>query len=78
MGDDSRSFSFEWRRAEHAEVTGLLVRERFRSGVWRILLGVIAMILVLAVVVVVASLVLGDLGSALRLGAPSPPWSADF
>lgn len=30
MGDDSRSYSFEWRRAEHAEVTGLSATRRLR------------------------------------------------
>lgn len=61
-------YTFDWRLGEHAHVIGLLVRERFRSGLWRVIRLLVISVLAVAAVGTVASGLLGDLASALRLG----------
>lgn len=66
---ESPVYTFDWRLKEHAHVTSLLVRERFQSGVWRGVRWFVVIVLALATVATLASALLGDFGSALRLGA---------
>jgi hypothetical protein len=66
--NDPPVYTFDWQLREHAQVIGLLVRERFGSGVWRVVRWLVVIVLALATVVTVASALLGDFGSALRLG----------
>ena len=65
MNEPGRSYTFDWRPEEHAEVTALLLRQQFDAGGWRALRWVAVLILVLATVVVLASAFLGDIGSVL-------------
>ena len=62
------TYSFDWRLREHAHVVRLLMQERLGSGIWRVMRWAVVIILALATVLVVASALLGDFGSALRLG----------
>lgn len=66
----TKTYSFDWRRKEHAQVTSLLIREQFSSGIWRVVKWAVIAVLILGTLVVVASAVLGDLASAMRLA----PW----
>ncbi len=62
------SYTFDWRRAEHAEVTAFLVRELFLSGVARAFQWIAFAAVALAVLLAVAGAASGDLGPALRIG----------
>lgn len=64
---DSWSYTFDWRRKEHAAVTEILVRERFGSG-WRKTFGwFIVVVLALGTVLAALSAIWGDFGSTLSL-----------
>jgi hypothetical protein len=65
---DSTIYTFDWKVEEHAHVVGLLVRERFQSGVWRVIRWLVVVILSLATIATLASLLLHDYSSAARLG----------
>lgn len=65
---DSTIYTFDWQLREHAGVVGLLVRERFQSGVWRMIRWLVVVILALATIATLASLLLHDYSSAARLG----------
>ncbi len=62
------SFTFDWRPGEHAHVTGLLIREQFSSGVWRLLKWTLVLVLVLSAAMTMATAAAGDLTSTLQLG----------
>jgi hypothetical protein len=62
------TYSFDWQLREHAHVVRLLMQERLGSGIWRVMRWAVVIILALATVLAVASALLGDFGSALRLG----------
>jgi hypothetical protein len=68
--NDTKTYTFDWRRREHAHVTSLLVREQFSSGIWRVLKWAVIAVLLFAALVAVASALLGDLASATLLA----PW----
>jgi YcxB-like protein len=63
-----RSYTFRWTPSDHARVTSLLVREQFSSGVWRVLKWGVVGVVVLAGLVTVASIVMGQGRSVLPLG----------
>ncbi len=67
MTTDLRSYTFDWRRDEHARVTSLLFREQLRSGIWRLGKWIIALVVILGAMLCVATAMLGDLASTLRL-----------
>jgi hypothetical protein len=68
--NETRTYTFDWRRREHAHVTSLLIREQFSSGVWRVFKWVVIVVLLVAATVAIASALLGDLASAMLLA----PW----
>jgi hypothetical protein len=70
MNGESLSYEFDWRAEDHAAVTGLLVREQFRSGIPRLAKWVVVVLVAFAALVAAATAVLGDWDSTLRL-APS-------
>ena len=63
-----RRYTFDWRPSEHARVTSVLVREQFGSGVWRVLKWVVVGIVIVAALVTVATVALGDWRSAFLVG----------
>lgn len=67
MVTDSRSYTFDWQPKEHAQVTRLLVREHFGSGIWRLAKWIVIGIVALAALLTVALIVLGDPAPAMRL-----------
>jgi hypothetical protein len=68
MTIEDRSFTFDWRRKEHARVTSLLLTEQVERGIGRILKFAIAAFLVFAAVVTAAAAISGDMTSTLQLG----------
>jgi hypothetical protein len=65
---DFPTYTFDWQLKEHAHVIALLMRERLESGAWRVVRWAVVIILALATVLAGASALLGDFGSAIRLG----------
>jgi hypothetical protein len=64
---EGRTYTFDWRPKEHAQVTRLLVREHFGSGIWRVAKWAVIGIVALAALLTVALFALGDPASAMRL-----------
>lgn len=67
MNDRPQSYTFDWRRSEHARVSTMLVREQFRTGAWRVMKWVVVAIVVLAWLLSIILALLGDVASGLRL-----------
>ena len=61
------SYTYDWRPAEHARVTALLVQEQFASGFRRVLKWAVIVLLVLGAIVALASLASGDVTGAMQL-----------
>jgi hypothetical protein len=68
--NDTKTYTFDWRRREHVHVTSLLVREQFSSGIWRAVKWAVIAVLLVAATVAIGSALLGDLASAMLLA----PW----
>ena len=59
------SYTFDWRRREHADVVSLLLREIFATGFRRVLKWMVIVILMLEGLYVVVMVALGDVRSVL-------------
>lgn len=68
MKEAAFSFTFDWRAAEHARVTALLIREQFSSGVGRVLRWVVVLVLVLSASLTLALVAAGDWTFVAQLG----------
>jgi hypothetical protein len=64
----SVSYTFDWRRQEHARVSTLLVRELFGRGVRRVLKWIVVAVWTAGVLLAAVGIGLGDVGIAWRLG----------
>jgi hypothetical protein len=64
---ESASYTFDWRRPEHARVSALLVREMFGRGVRRALKWIVIGVWLLCAAMAVAGLTMGDLSVAWQL-----------
>ena len=62
------SFTFDWQAGEHARATSLLIRERFSSGIWRILKWVVVLVLAVSATLTIVVAATGDLTSTAQLG----------
>jgi hypothetical protein len=65
--NDPASYTFDWRRQEHARVSTLLVRELFGRGVRRVLKWIVVAVWTAGVLLAAAGIGLGDAGIAWRL-----------
>jgi hypothetical protein len=63
----SVSYTFDWRRSEHAQVSALLVRELFATGMRRVLRWIVVAVWTAGVLLAAAGIGLGDAGIAWRL-----------
>ncbi len=67
---ESQSYTFDWRRSEHARVSTLLVRELFGRGVRRAIKWIVIGVWLLGALMAIAGPVLGDAGMAWQLAPP--------
>lgn len=67
---ESASYTFDWRRPEHARVSALLVREMFGRGGRRAFKWIVIGVWLLAVAMAVTGIAMGDLSIAWQLVPP--------